>query len=63
MKQLATMILNGRYKIMYDDKAKYNPYRVYKIAGDSRIMVAKFADYASAVYTLYDIAKREVLHL
>lgn len=62
MKQLVTMILNGRYKFMYDDKAKYNPYRVYKLSGNSRKMVAKYADYASALYTLYDIARTEVLN-
>lgn len=62
MKQLATMILNGRYKIIYDDKAKYNPYRVYKLSGNSRKMVAKYEDYASALYTLYEIAKAEVLN-
>ena len=45
------------------DKAKYNPYRVYKLSGNSRKMIAKYEDYASAVYTLYEIAKTEVIQL
>lgn len=58
MKTVATMILNGRYKVMYDDKVKYNPYRVYKFIGNHRKMINKYADMQSAIMELADIAMK-----
>lgn len=58
MKTVAMMILNGRYKVMYDDKARYNPYRVYKLSGNHRKMINKYADMQSAIMELADIAMK-----
>ena len=55
MKTIATMTLNGRYKVMYDDKAKCNPYRVYQFIGNHRRMINKYADLHSAMLELTNI--------
>lgn len=61
-RQVATMIHNGTWKVIYDDSAKVNPYRIVcsqygynKLGVWTRMQktVAKFADLASCMYYLY----------
>ena len=45
-KQMAKIIDNGTWRVIYDDSKKYNPYRITK---DNK-KVVDFADYASCLY-------------
>lgn len=56
MRQVAKMIMGGEYKVFYDDKAKYNPYKVYRFAGRHRHKINEYADLASAMVELSNIA-------
>lgn len=58
MKTVATMIMSGRYKVMYDDRARLDPYRVYRFSGNRREMLGKYADMQSAIMKLADIAMK-----
>ena len=62
MKQIATMIMNGRYKVMYDDKAKYNPYKVYQFIGNHRHKMNEFARLSDAMLELTNIATIKEWH-
>ena len=56
MKQIATMICHGHYKVMYDDKAKYNPFKVYHIRDGHRKKIHEYADLGSAMMKLSNLA-------
>lgn len=57
MKQIATMICHGTYKVIYDDKAKFNPFKVYHIADGHKKLVEKYADLGSAMEKLARLAQ------
>ena len=65
MKQVATMTHYAtKYKVMYDENDKYNPYKVYKtyysLDGKKHTRQLKneqYADFASALYMLADMVK------
>ncbi len=61
-RQVATMIHNGTWKVIYDDSAKLNPYRIVLVQNGYNKLgvwakmqktVARFADLASCMYYLY----------
>ena len=56
MKQIGSIYINGEYKILYDEKDKYTPYRIVSVwynCGKHRKTVAKYSDLKSALYDLY----------
>lgn len=55
-RQVATMTLNGIYKVIFDDEASINPYRVYRITGNHRKQIQRYADLQSAMHLLTSIA-------
>lgn len=57
MKQIAKVTYYGRYIILYDEKAKYNPYKVYKVEGNSRKLLAKWTEVGDAMMHLAEIIK------
>lgn len=57
MKQIAKVTYYGRYIILYDEQAKYNPYRVYKVEGNSRKLLAKWTEVGDAMMHLAEIIK------
>lgn len=59
MKQIAKVTYYGRYIILYDEKAKYNPYRVYKVEGNSRKLLAKWTEVGDAMMHLAEIIKEK----
>lgn len=56
MRKVASMVSLGRYTVMYDDKAKLNPYRVYRLSNNHRELINKYANLHSAMVELADIA-------
>ena len=56
MRTVAKMVMNGTYTVMYDDKVKYNPYKVYQHINGSRRIMEKYADLSSAMVYLANIA-------
>ena len=63
---VATMKLNGEYRVIRDDKLKVNPYRLYHIwseymgvgngCRERKKQIARFADLASCMISLADMA-------
>ena len=56
MKLVGKIFINGEYRILFDEKAKYNPYRIVFIwydAGRHQKTVNKYADLKSALFDLY----------
>ncbi len=53
---VATMTLKGIYKVIYDSEAKVNPYRVYRITGNHKKQIQRYADLGSAMYLLTTIS-------
>lgn len=45
-----TVPCNGTWKIIQDDSARYNPFRVYWIADGHRRLLNKYADLASCLH-------------
>lgn len=65
-RQVATMTHNGQWKVIYDDSVKANPYRIIYIGYDynkygvwtqTQKTIQKYADLASCLYHLYQIAR------
>lgn len=57
MKQIAKVTYYGKYIILYDETAKYNPYRVYKVENNSRKLLAKWTEVGDAMMHLAEIIK------
>ena len=66
-RQIATMIFNGEYKVVYTDSDKFNPYHVLHLYRDldengyphfHKKTIAKYADVASCMFLLYSKTKR-----
>ena len=52
-KQLATLICNGTYKVVFDDQKKQNPFSVIKVTWDKkRRKLAEFASLFEAMQFL-----------
>lgn len=54
-KQVATVIFKGKYKVIFDDQKKENPYSVIAVAWDkSQKQLARFACLDNALQFLTD---------
>ena len=48
-KQVATLIHNGQYKVIFDDSTKMQPYRIIYISNYKQKQLAKCADLPNAM--------------
>lgn len=48
-KQVATLIHNGQYKVIHDDAAKIQPYRIIYVSNYKQKQVARYDDLLGAM--------------